>query len=783
MSKIALMNIVKSLTFLSLAIVFAFTIQAPKQHVYLIGDSTMANKKVTDAPETGWGQVLSSYFTDAVQFHNHAVNGRSTKSFRDRGHWAEVFNALQKDDYVIIQFGHNDSKKDDSTRYAEPNKAYRYNLERYIDEVKSKGAIPILCTPVNRRKFDQSGIFVDQHGEYPKVVREVASSKGVDLIDMHAESQIILEQMGEQASEKLFMHYPGGIFTKFPNGINDNTHFSSYGAKMMAAGFCKALVASSHPLRSYLVKSAFPTKLQYEVPLIYEPVFRKDTFDITRYGAKSDASFVNTSAIQTAIDMANTAMGGTVVIPSGLWITGPIILKSNVNLHVERGALLQFIDDRDAYPIVKTTWEGQEAYRCQAPIWAVEQSNIAITGLGIIDGAGQIWKSVKKSKLTESQWTKLVKSGGVVDKDIWYPTESSRIGHQSDWAKKVSKENSLEDYTTVKDFLRPNMLSLSGCDNILIEGVTFQNSPAWTLHPLLCTHTTIRNVNVKNPWFGQNNDALDLESCKYGVVEGCTFDTGDDAITIKSGRDEEGRKRGVPTEHIIITNTTVFHGHGGFVIGSEMSGGVNNMFVNNCTFLGTDIGLRFKTTRGRGGKVSNIFISDINMSDIVGEAILFDMYYAAVDPIALIGDKKVNANMSLLPVNEGTPVFQDFYMDHINCRGAATAVQMNGLPEMNINNVTLSNSSIKSVQGIRINDSDGVKLNNVGIYNDNGEVVQLHNAKNILITNLKTANKSPNEISIAGNLSKKITIAKNKDSRSQFNIKLGSDVNKKEVNY
>ncbi|MBL0025457.1 MAG: GDSL family lipase [Saprospiraceae bacterium] len=767
--------------FLISMLVFMFPNQ--KQRVFLIGDSTMATKKESDAPETGWGQVLHLFFTKEIEFYNHAVNGRSTKSFRDLGHWKAVLENLKKDDYVIIQFGHNDSKMDDTLRYAEANTDYKANLIRYIEEIRKKEAIPILCTPVNRRKFDSDGKFVDQHGDYPKVVREVAKSLFVDLIDLHSESQMILETLGEEPSKNMFMHYQGGIFSKFPNGITDNTHFSPFGAKMIAAAFCKLLVDKGHPLRQYLIKSAFPNKYQYEVPLVYEPYFRKDTFDITRYGAKSDASFINTSAITNAIDIANAAGGGTVFIPSGLWITGPIILKSNVNLHLDQGALLQFIDDRSHYPIVETTWEGQKAFRCQAPIWSVGQSNIAITGKGIIDGSGQLWKSVKKSKLTDSQWDQLVKSGGVVEDKTWYPSEQSRVGNATEWAKKLTPGKTMADYEMVKDFLRPNMLSLLECNNVLIEGVTFQNSPAWTLHPLLCNHTTFRNVHVKNPWFGQNNDAIDLESCRYGIVDGCTFDTGDDAITIKSGRDEEGRKRGIPTENIIITNTTVFHGHGGFVIGSEMSGGVNNIFVNNCTFLGTDIGLRFKTTRGRGGKVSDIFISDINMSEIVGESILFDMYYAAVDPITLIGDKKVVSIIAAKPIDDGTPIFQNFFMDNIQCKGANSALLMNGLPEMNIKNVNLTNSSIKSERGIYINDSDGVLLQNVSIYHKTGSLLNINNSKNVTVDQIKFTNGTTQTIQINGDQIRKINLIRKKGEAWMMDVNMGKEVNKKEVKY
>lgn len=187
-------------------------------------------------------------------------------------------------------------------------------------------------------------------------------------------------------------------------------------------------------------------------------------------------------------------------------------------------------------------------------------------------------------------------------------------------------------FDNIRGFLRPNMLSLKRCKQVLLEDFVIQNSPAWAIHPLLCENLTVRRVTVRNPWYGQNTDAIDVESCRNGLIEGCTFDVGDDGLCIKSGRDAEGRRRGVPTENFIIRDCQVYHAHGGFVIGLEMSGGVRNLYVSNCTFMGTDVGLRFKTARGRSGMVENIFVDGIDMTDIAGEAVLFDMYYAAKAP-------------------------------------------------------------------------------------------------------------------------------------------------------
>src|SRR5204863_309028 len=193
----------------------------------------------------------------------------------------------------------------------------------------------------------------------------------------------------------------------------------------------------------------------------------------------------------------------------------------------------------------------------------------------------------------------------------WYPSEGFVKGSKMPANPgMITPERDAAFYESIKDFLRPNLLLLTNCKLILLEGVTFQNSPAWCLHPLMCENLTVRDGFVENPWYAQNGDGIDAESCKNVLIENSVFDVGDDALCMKSGRDAEGRKRGMPIENVIIRGCTVYASHGGFVIGSEMSGGARNIYVSNCTFIGADIGLRFKTTRGRGGVVENIFIND-----------------------------------------------------------------------------------------------------------------------------------------------------------------------------
>lgn len=492
----------------------------------------------------------------------------------------------------------------------------------------------------------------------------------------------------------------------------------------------------------FLLTMAWPLNLfsqQGKLPAVTVPTFRKDTISIMKQGAVPDGNTLNTQPINSAIHILSKRGGGVVLIPAGLWLTGPIELKSNVNLHLSAGATLLFSKDVGLYPLVKGNWEGIPQMRNQSPLSAMNATNIAITGKGIIDGNGDAWRMVKKDKLNETQWKKLVASGGVLsdDKKTWYPSEQSLKGSKLTNPGAISPEKDDAFYASVKDFLRPNLLLLANCKNILLEGVTFQNSPAWCLHPLMCENLAVRNIFVKNPWYAQNGDGIDVESCKNVLIENSTFDVGDDALCMKSGRDEEGRKRAMPTENVMIRNCTVYASHGGFVIGSEMSGGARNIYVSNCTFIGTDIGLRFKTTRGRGGVVENIFIKDIYMKDIVGEAILFDMYYMAKDPVPLAGEKRELPKVEFKPVDETTPVFRNFRVSNVYCNGADKAIFIRGLPEMHVKDIVLENMVLQAGKGFDIQEASGISFKNIRVLSEEtSPVVDVLQSDKLLFDNI-----------------------------------------------
>lgn len=469
------------------------------------------------------------------------------------------------------------------------------------------------------------------------------------------------------------------------------------------------------------------------LPKIVRPVFKNDTISIVKYGAVPDGRTLNTRFINQAIEDCNKNGGGVVLIPAGLWMSGPIYLKSNVNLHVAKSATLFFTDDKSQYKIVAGEYEGRKVARNESPISGQDLENIAITGKGIIDGNGDVWRAVHQSQLPPPDWKKKVASGGVVSDDgkTWYPSQQFKEASAQKKSMLLVPGKPLSAFEDMKDVLRPNLLVLNNCKKVLIEGVILQNSAAWCLHPILCEDLTISDVMVKNPDYAHNGDGMDIESCRNFIIENSILDVGDDAICIKSGKDEEGRKRGRPSENGIIRGNTVYKGHGGVVVGSEMSGGARNLFIENCSFLGTDKGLRFKSTRGRGGVVENIYARNLYMKDIIQEAVFFDMHYF----VKFITDSERDTRPV---VNEGTPVFRNMVFENIACSGASTALFIRGLSEMPIQNITLKNSVFKSDIGIELIEASNINIENVQLQTKPSKpLVSLNTAKNITIDGLK----------------------------------------------
>lgn len=544
-----------------------------------------------------------------------------------------------------------------------------------------------------------------------------------------------------------------------------------------------ALVCSGKSATSQVVNDIYEG-IEFDMPKVVIPTFPDYSVSITDFGAVGDGQTLNSEAFSKAIEKVAEKGGGRVVIPRGIWLTGPIILKSNVNIHSEAGALIIFSTNKDLYPLIKTTYEGVEAVRCLSPISGKNLENIAFTGEGVFDGSGDAWRFVKRFKMPDSQWKKLVASGGVTNKkgDQWYPSEGFKKGVEMDPKSKLQDFDNMEAFEEIKDYFRPVMVSLVKCKNVLLDGPVFQNSPAWCIHPLMCENLTVRNIDVRNPWYSQNGDGLDIESCKNSVVYNCTFDVGDDAICIKSGKDKSGRERGIPTENVIVKNCVVYHGHGGVTVGSEMSGGVKNMHVSDCTFIGTDVGLRFKSQRGRGGVVEKIFISNIDMINIPTNAISFNLYYGGQSVSEMLAAKDDNKTKVPIPdASEETPQFKNISIKNITCKGAYQAIYLQGLPEMNLENVLLENLTMEAENGLLCMDANGITIKNMNLKTTKYPALTFYNSKNVSVSDLKLSDVEEPLISIQGDKTEQVKINFISKTNSKNVLVIGEEVNIKTI--
>lgn len=409
---------------------------------------------------------------------------------------------------------------------------------------------------------------------------------------------------------------------------------------------------------------------QIELPNIAD----KD-YVITDFGAVSGGVVSNTQAFKAAISSA-AQTGGRVIVPDGIWLTGPIELKSGVELHLNDNAVILFDKNSEEYPLIVTDYEGIPRIRATSPIYANNATDIAITGKGVIDGNGHLWRPVKAFKVTERQWNKFLTISPYHWEDgeteIWAPNQSVYDGKVQGEVF-PDHEGALEEAAPYYDFYRPVMVSLKHCKRVLLQDVQIQNTPAWSIHPFFCEHVTVKGIKVNNPNYAQNGDAMDIESCRNVEVAYCNFSTGDDGLCIKSGKDRDARAIPGPAENIHIHHCYAGQCHGGFVIGSEMSRGVRNVLVEDCTFIDSDVGIRMKSAIGRGGVVEDIYIRNINMINIQQEAVILTMNYVhknmSYDEAVAVTDKE-----------DDIPVFRNIHIENCTCKGAKVAVKIAGIP-------------------------------------------------------------------------------------------------------
>lgn len=501
--------------------------------------------------------------------------------------------------------------------------------------------------------------------------------------------------------------------------------------------------------------------LPFEMPRLVRPSFPANKVSIADFGGVGDGIELNTQAFAKAIEALDAKGGGQLTVPPGVWLTGPIVLKSNINLHLEDKSIILFSPNKDLYPLVETVFEGFDTRRCQSPISGRNLVNVAITGSGAIDGNGHYWRPLKKQKVSDNFWKRETSKGGVFKRaDYWMPSAQYLHGDTISNMNVPRNLTTDAEWASVRDFLRPVMISLQECKNVYLQGVIFQNSPAWNIHPFMCENVILDGVQVRNPSYAQNGDGLDLESCKNAIIVNSTFDVGDDGICIKSGKDEDGLRRNIPCENVIVDNCTVFKGHGGFVVGSEMSGGVKNISVSNCQFLGTDVGLRFKSRRGRGGVVENIYITNISMIDISTEPIHFNLYYGGKSVVETLEDNDAEPVTEVMPaVDITTPTFRNIFIKNVTCSNARKAMYFYGLPEHNIDNINVENVVIHSTLGAEILESKNITLKNVNIYPKEGTALTLRNVIDVKVEDFTTDSTLPTYFDVSGARSKNILIS------------------------
>jgi len=383
-----------------------------------------------------------------------------------------------------------------------------------------------------------------------------------------------------------------------------------------------------------------------------EPKFPDKEYNIVAFGAVGDGLTSNTAAITAAINECSNKGGGRVLVTNGEFLTGPIHMKSNVDLHIDAGASLKFsTDPADYLPLVLTRWEGDDCYNYSPLIYANGQKNFAITGKGTLNGQGSTkywwpWKGIKSWGWVEGTPSQLNENCRPLLKkynDTRVPIEERRMGDGH--------------------YLRPQFINFMHCENVKIEDVTIINSPFWVIHPVLSVNLIVRNVTVNS--LGPNNDGCDPESCKNVLIEKCTFNTGDDCIALKSGRDFDGRKDNMPVENVIVRDCIMQNGHGGVAIGSEISSGCKNIFVENCQMNSPELdrAIRIKTNNSRGGITDGVYVRNVTVGEVSNAVISIDCSYHV--------DREGQGNYP--------PLVKNIYISDMTSKKATYAIFLQGL--------------------------------------------------------------------------------------------------------
>ncbi len=678
--------------------------------LFVIGDSTVTDQRAAGT----WAQYLPRWFGPGVVVANHAESGQTLKGFRFQRRWDKVMESVREGDYLFIQLGTNDEKSkghdpmwpaDDRAgdwvrTHSAADTDYIWELATMAVEARRHGVTPVIVSPMT--KIDRTRVaptrLMDAYG---KAARKAAELAGCAFIDLWGMSVDIVEASGEDALR---------IYS-------DGTHTDDYGGYLYSLCIAKGIRENGLELAEHLTpdlididpKAPAPRFADFTVPVekrtaprgggatamgfaaeglapgqrfpgddgrkeaaapsvmeeaflqageivrsIRRTEFPKRTFSILDFGAVAgDPGKLNHEAINLAILACSQAGGGTVVVPAGEFHTGPLTLKSNVELHLEQGAVLKFTTDPSCYfPAVLTRWEGIDCYNAHPLIYAHGESNVALTGKGVIDGQGspEHWWYMKGS--ARDGWKEGMPSQllGGRDRLLAYAEASVPVDRR---------------IMTEQDALRPQLVNFYRCNRVLIEGVTLKDSPFWAIHPVFCEDLIVRGVTIDGE--GPNGDGCNPESCKNVLIEGCRFNTGDDCIAIKSGRNADGRRWGVPSENIVVRDCRMAKGHGGIVIGSEISGGYRNLYVENCEMDSPQLDrvVRIKTSTGRGGVIENVYVRNIRVGQCNEAVLRINLKYES--------DERCDRSFP--------PVVRNVYLEKITCGKSKYGILVNGLDE------------------------------------------------------------------------------------------------------
>lgn len=646
--------------------------------IWMAGDSTMANKPIDDEKqERGWGQMLPMMLQGPVKVSNHAVNGKSSKSFIESGLWDKMMAGVKKGDYVIIQFGHNDEKIKSPDRYSAPGSTFDANLTKMVKDVKKKGATPILMNSIVRRNFPsekvdntndvsdheagptkvdpnaEGSILVDTHGEYLVSPRNVANKQKVTFIDFNASTHNLVQYLGTEKSKALYMWIPEGKYKFCPKGKIDNTHLNIYGATVLARLAADSLAKRVPELAKYVIPQENAREMDYVVT------------DLAVYA--NDSTKLQTEAIQNIIDIAEANGGGRIIFPAGTYLTGALFFKPGTRLHLEKGAKIKGSDDINNFPLIPSRMEGKSIYYYAALINAYFVKGFEITGEGTIDGNGynywmDFWNNRDRAVAAKRKWTNL-------------------------------------------EAHRPRLVFLWGCNNLKISGVNLQNSPFWTTHLYMCDDVLIENCRITAPRGevrAPSSDALDLDACRRVVVRNCYLNCDDDGVCLKGGKGVYANRtidNGI-CEDILVENCEFGRNlHGVLTLGSECIH-AKNVTVRNCKVDINAAVLRLKMRPDTYQIYENVVIENITgtcgtVMDMKPWKQFFTLEGSNEKPYGIVRDikiKNVDVNCNTLCHIQGNPddTVSDIFFDNVKVVAKDPSLTVVAYPEVKFQHVTMN---------------------------------------------------------------------------------------------